>query len=131
MGTGRAAAAAGAVPSGVQASLVARLDRLSSVRDVAQAGAVLGREFAYDLVAEVSGLPEPGLREALDRRLATADLVQRRGVPPDAVYAFRHALLQDAAHGTLLRERRRELHCRAADSIERLRPRLRNAKRRC
>ena len=118
------------MPSGVQASLVARLDRLSSVRDVAQAGAVLGREFAYDLVAEVSGLPEPGLREALDR-LAAADLVQRRGVPPDAVYAFRHALLQDAAHGTLLRERRRELHRRAADSIERLRPRLRNAKRRC
>ena len=110
-----------AVPPSLQASLVARLDRLSSVREAAQAGAVLGREFAHDLLAAVAGLPEPALREALDA-LAAADLVQRRGAPPEAVYAFRHALIRDAAHGTLLRERRRELHARAAEAIERLRP---------
>lgn len=110
-----------AVPATLQASLVARLDRSASVREVAQAGAVLGREFAHDLLAAVSGLPEPPLREALDR-LAGAGIVQRRGTPPDAVYAFRHALIQDAAHGTLLRERRRDLHRRAAEAIGRLHP---------
>jgi predicted ATPase len=110
-----------AVPSSLHASLAARLDRLSSARDVAQAAAVIGREFAHDLLAAVSGLPEPALRGAMDA-LDAADLVQRRGAPPEAVYAFRHALIRDAAHGTLLRERRRDLHRRAADAIERLRP---------
>jgi predicted ATPase len=94
-----------AVPATLQASLVARLDRLAWVREVAQAGAVIGREFAHDLVAAVSGLPEARLRDALGR-LEGADLVRRRGAPPDAVYTFKHALLQDAAHGTLLREGR-------------------------
>jgi len=110
-----------AVPPTLQASLVARLDRLPAVREVAQAGAVIGREFAHDLVAAVSGLPEAPLRSAL-ARLEGADLVQRRGVPPEAVYAFKHALVQDAAYGTLLRERRRELHRQAAEAIARLRP---------
>jgi hypothetical protein len=94
-----------AVPASLQSSLVARLDRLSSVREVAQAAAVIGREFAHDLLAAVSGQPETALREAIDT-LAGADLVQRRGTPPHAVYAFRHALIQDATHATLLRERR-------------------------
>jgi hypothetical protein len=76
---------------------------------------------AGGLLAEVSGLPEPALRGTLDA-LAAADLVRRRGTPPDAVYAFKHALVRDAAYGTLLRERRRELHCRAAEAIETLRP---------
>jgi tetratricopeptide (TPR) repeat protein len=110
-----------AVPASLQASLVARLDRLSGVREVAQVGAAIGREFAHDLVAAASGLPERRLREALEG-LVAADLVQRRGVPPDAVYAFRHALIQDAAYGTLLRERRRDLHRRVAEAIGRLRP---------
>jgi hypothetical protein len=111
-----------AVPATLQASLVARLDRLASVgREVAQAGAVIGREFAHDLLAAVSGLPEARLRGALDA-LAAADLVQRRGTPPDAAYAYRHALIKDAAYATLLREHRRALHARAADAIERLRP---------
>ena len=82
---------------------------------------MLGREFAYDLLAEVSGLPEPALRDGAGRA-RRGDLVRRRGEPPDAVYAFRHALMPDAAYGTLLRERRRELHRRAADAIEQLRP---------
>lgn len=111
-----------AVPASLQASLVARLDRLGAVvREVAQAGAVLGREFAHDLLAVVAGLPEPALCTALDAFVAV-DLAQRRGTPPEAVYAFRHALLRDAAHETLLRERRRELHRRAAEAIARLRP---------
>ncbi len=110
-----------AVPASLQASLVARLDRLSSAREVAQIGAVVGREFGYDLLAAVAGVPASALRSAL-YALAAADLVQCRGEPPDAVYAFRHALIRDAAYGTMLRERRRELHRRTADAIERLRP---------
>ncbi|HYZ61976.1 MAG TPA: AAA family ATPase, partial [Acetobacteraceae bacterium] len=110
-----------AVPSSLQASLVARLDRLSSVREAVQAGAVLGREFAHDIVAVVSGLSEERLRDALGQ-LEAAGLLQRRGEPPGAVYAFRHTLIQDAAQGTLLRERKRDLHRRAAEAFERLRP---------
>jgi class 3 adenylate cyclase/predicted ATPase/DNA-binding transcriptional ArsR family regulator len=106
-----------AVPDTLQASLVARLDRLSSVREVAQVGAVLGREFAYGLLAAVAAVPEPTLREAL-AKLEGAGLLHRRGAPPDAVYAFKHALIQDAAHATLLRGRRRELHARAATVLE-------------
>jgi tetratricopeptide (TPR) repeat protein len=83
---------------------------------------VLGREFGHDLLAAVSGLPEERLRRALDQ-LEGAGLLQRRGgAPPEAAYAFRHALVQDAAYGTLLRGRRRELHARAAEAIGRLRP---------
>ncbi len=111
------------VPATLQASLVARFDRLSSVRQVAQAGAVLGREFAHDLVAAVAGLSEARLCEALGV-LAAEDLVRRRGEPPDATYVFRHVLIQDAARATLLRERRRVLHRRAAEAIGRLRPRV-------
>ncbi|MFC7477919.1 AAA family ATPase [Dankookia sp. GCM10030260] len=110
-----------AVPASLQASLVARLDRLPSAREAAQAGAVIGREFAHDLLAAVAGVPAPALRSALDA-LVAADLFQRCGTPPEALYAFRHALIRDAAESTLLRERRRELHRRAAEAIERLRP---------
>lgn len=110
-----------AVPATLRASLVARLDHLASVREVAQVGAVIGREFAFDLLAAVSGLPEARLCEALPQ-LEGADLVHRRGEPPDAVYVFKHALVQDAAYGTLLREQRRDLHRRAAEAIARLRP---------
>ena len=109
------------VPASLQASLVARLDRLSSVREVAQAGAVLARDFPHDLLADITRLPEPALQETIERLIA-ADLLQRRGIAPEAVYTFRHALIQDAAYGTLLREHRRELHRRAADAIERLQP---------
>jgi tetratricopeptide (TPR) repeat protein len=110
-----------AIPATLQASLAARLDRLSSVREVAQVGAAVGREFAYDLAVAVSGLPEAAVGQAL-AVLEGAGLLQRRGTPPEAVYAFKHALLQDAAHGALLRERRRELHARIAEAIKQLRP---------
>jgi len=110
-----------AVPATLQASLVARLDRLASVQEVAQAGAVIGREFAHDLLAAICRLPEAQLHRAL-AKLEGAELVQRRGTPPEATYTFKHALVQDAAYGTLLRERRRELHLRAAEAIGRLRP---------
>jgi class 3 adenylate cyclase/predicted ATPase len=114
--------AALAVPAMLHASLAARLDRLgAAAKQVAQAGAAIGREFGHDLLAEVAGLPDSVLAAAL-RRLETADLVRRRGAPPEAVYAFRHALLRDAAYGMLLRERRRELHRRTAEAIARLHP---------
>ena len=112
-----------AVPATLQASLAARLDRLSSVREVAQAGAVLGREFACDLLTAVADLEEPVLYAAL-LRLEAAGLLQRRGEPPDATYVFKHALIRDAAHAMLLREPRRALHARAAAALEELRPEL-------
>jgi class 3 adenylate cyclase/predicted ATPase len=112
-----------AVPGTLQASLMARLDRSAPVRDVALAGAVLGREFPHDLVAAVSGLPAARLEEGL-AQLEETGLLHRIGTPPAARYVFKHALLRDAAYGTLLRERRRVLHRRAAEAIERLRPEI-------
>jgi class 3 adenylate cyclase len=115
-------AAASAVPATLHASLAARLDRLGpAVRRAAQAGAAIGREFAHDLLARVADMPEPDMVAAL-RELEDADLVHRRGRPPEGSYAFRHALLRDAAYGMLLREQRRALHTRIAEAIGRLRP---------
>ncbi|MFL5283388.1 MAG: AAA family ATPase [Rhodopila sp.] len=106
------------VPPTLHASLMARLDRLGPVvRDVAQAGAAIGREFGYALLASTTDLPEPQLREALDR-LTNAGLVFVRGTPPEASYLFKHALVQDAAYGTLLRSRRQRLHRRIAATLE-------------
>jgi class 3 adenylate cyclase len=110
-----------AVPTTLQASLVARLDRLSTVREIAQAGAAIGREFPHDLLAVVTGLSEDALRNALVLLIAS-DLVTARGAPPEALYTFKHALVRDAAYETLLRERRRTLHAHIAQAIERLRP---------
>ncbi len=106
-----------AVPATLHASLLARLDRLAAVRGVAQAGAVIGREFAYDLLATVSELPEASLRLAL-AQLAQAELVRVRGVPPDAVYSFKHALVRDAAYESLLKSRRAELHAAVVRALE-------------
>ena len=115
-------AAASAVPATLHASLAARLDRFGpAVRRAAQAGAAIGREFAHDLLAAVAEMPESDLVPAL-RQLEDADLVHRRGLPPEGSYAFRHALLRDAAYGMLLREQRRALHARIAEAIGRLRP---------
>ena len=94
--------AAAAVPASLHASLMARLDRVPGVKEVAQVAACIGREFAYPLLAAVSPLPEPELRAALDR-LAAAELVFARGEPPEASYAFKHALVRDAAHESLLK----------------------------
>jgi predicted ATPase len=84
---------------------------------VAQIGAVIGREFSYALLAAVARRGEPELRSALDR-LIDAGLLFRQGVAPHATYLFKHALVQDAAYGTLLREPRRALHARIAEAIE-------------
>ena len=105
------------VPASLHASLMARLDRLGSAKEVAQIGAVIGREFSHALIAAVARNGEPELRSSLDR-LVTAGLLFRQGVPPHASYLFKHALVQDAAYGTLLREPRRALHARIAETLE-------------
>nr|WP_283817015.1 AAA family ATPase [Bradyrhizobium sp. AUGA SZCCT0283] len=107
-----------AVPPTLHASLMARLDRIGAVaKEVAQIGAAIGREFCYDLLASVAHRSDRELRAALDR-LIGAGLVFRRGEPPDASFLFKHALVQDAAYGTLLRGPRRELHARIARVLE-------------
>ena len=106
-----------AIPTTLQDSLMARLDRLASVRLVAQIGAAIGREFSYALLRAVSRLSEGELEAAL-ARLVASELVFQRGAPPDAVYSFKHALVQDAAHGSLLRSSRQQLHAQIADALE-------------
>jgi predicted ATPase len=96
---------------------MARLDRLGPAKEVAQIGAAIGREFSHALLAAVVRKPETELRSALDRLIA-AGLLFRQGVPSHATYLFKHALVQDAAYGTLLREPRRTLHARIAETIE-------------
>jgi class 3 adenylate cyclase/predicted ATPase len=106
-----------AVPASLHASLMARLDRLGPAKEVAQIGATIGREFSHGLLAAVVRKPEAELGSALDRLIA-AGLLFRQGVPPHATYLFKHALVQDAAYGTLLREPRRALHARIAETLE-------------
>ncbi|MBZ9670924.1 AAA family ATPase [Mesorhizobium sp. ES1-3] len=114
----RAAATALNVPATLHASLMARLDRLGpAVKEVAQVGAVLGREFSYELLAGVAQRNAGELNDALDQ-LGAAGLVFCRGTRPLATYLFKHALVQDAAYGTLLRAKRQELHKRVADVLE-------------
>jgi DNA-binding SARP family transcriptional activator/class 3 adenylate cyclase/predicted ATPase len=105
-----------AVPMTLQASLVARLDRLGSVKDVAQIGAAIGREFSHELIAAVSALAPMDLDATLER-LTGSGLVSRRGTPPDATYSFKHALVQDAAYATMLRSRRQPLHASIATGL--------------
>jgi class 3 adenylate cyclase/tetratricopeptide (TPR) repeat protein len=106
-----------AVPASLHASLMARLDRLGPGKEVAQIGAAVGREFSHALLAAVIPKPKADLGSALDR-LIDAGLLFRQGVPPHATYLFKHALVQDAAYGTLLREPRRALHARIAETLE-------------
>jgi class 3 adenylate cyclase/tetratricopeptide (TPR) repeat protein len=106
------------VPATLHASLMARLDRLgSAAKEVAQTGAAIGREFGHGLLASVCGLPKPKLNAALDR-LTNSGLLFVRGMPPESTYIFKHALVQDAAYGTLLRTRRQQLHARIAVVLE-------------
>jgi len=102
-----------AVPASLHASLMARLDRLGPAKEVAQIGAAIGREFSHALMAAVTHKAEAQLQSALDRLMA-AGLLFRQGAPPHATYLFKHALVRDAAYGTLLREPRRGLHTRIA-----------------
>lgn len=109
--------AATSVPASLQSLLLARLDGLGPAREVAQLGAVIGREFGYELLAAVAERPEDELQSALDR-LLEAGLVFRHGSPPDARFQFKHALMHDAACGTLLRGQLQALHARVADVLE-------------
>jgi predicted ATPase len=106
-----------AVPASLHASLTARLDRLGPAKEVAQIGAVIGREFSHALLASLVRKSEVELGAALDR-LIQAGLLFRQGPPPHATYLFKHALVQDTAYGTLLREPRRALHARIAETLE-------------
>ena len=106
-----------AIPTTLQASLMSRVDRLGSAREVLQIGAAIGREFAYELLAAVAGFPDQVLQDAL-ARLTEAELVFPRGTPPNATYSFKHALVQDAAYSTMLRARRQQLHGAIAQVLE-------------
>ena len=105
-----------AIPSTLQDSLMARLDRLATVKEIAQIGAAIGREFSYPLLNAVVGRDEPILRAALTQ-LEESELVFRHGAPPDARYVFKHALVQDTAYESLLKSRRQILHRKIAETL--------------
>ena len=105
------------IPATLRDSLMARLDRFMPVKEIAQIGAAIGREFSYELIAAVAPMPQAQLDDAL-ARLCESGLAFRRGTPPDAVYTFKHALVQDAAYDSLLKSRRQELHGKIARVIE-------------
>ena len=111
-----AARGADAIPSTLAGSLMARLDRLSAAKEVAQRAAVLGREFGYPLLAAVAGMEDAGLRQGL-ARLVDAEIVFQRGEPPEATYTFKHALVQEAAYESLLKRTRQQLHGRVVDVL--------------
>ena len=102
-----------AIPATLQDSLMARLDRMAPVKEIGQIGAAIGREFSYSLMREVAGRDETALKQAL-ARLEEAELVFRRGEPPEAIYSFKHALVRDAAYESLLKSGRKQLHARIA-----------------
>jgi predicted ATPase/class 3 adenylate cyclase len=106
-----------AIPTTLHASLLARLDRLAPVREVAQIGAVLGRHFSHELISSVAPIPQTQLNDGL-AQLVRAELIFRRGTPPHAEYTFKHSLVQDAAYGTLLRDSRQQLHARVVTALE-------------
>jgi class 3 adenylate cyclase/predicted ATPase len=105
------------IPATLRDSLMARLDRFMPVKEIAQIGAAIGREFSYELIAAVAPMPQTQLDASL-AQLSESGLAFRRGTPPDAVYTFKHALVQDAAYSTLLRDRRQQLHARIAATLE-------------
>jgi tetratricopeptide (TPR) repeat protein len=106
-----------AIPTTLHASLMARLDRLAPVREVAQSGAVAGREFHYELLNAVAGLPREKLEDALGQ-LVRSELIFRRGEIPHAVYTFKHTLVRDAAYASLVKSRRVHLHAAIANALE-------------
>ncbi|HEV8717227.1 MAG TPA: tetratricopeptide repeat protein, partial [Candidatus Binatia bacterium] len=106
-----------AIPSTLQDSLMARLDRLSAVREIVQLGATLGREFSYEVLHAVSSLDEGTLQQGL-RQLVEAEVVYQRGLPPQATYLFKHALIQDAAYQSLLKSARQQYHTKIAQVLE-------------
>jgi hypothetical protein len=105
------------IPTTLQGSLMARLDRLSAAKQVAQIAATLGREFSYDLIEAIADLDVPTLRNGLSQ-LTAAEIIYQRGAPPESSYTFKHALLQDTAYESQLKSRRRELHARIAHVLQ-------------
>jgi predicted ATPase len=105
------------IPDTLQESLMARLDRLPQVRELAQLGSVLGREFAYEMISGLSTIGDTVLQEGL-RQLVDAELLYQRGRPPRAKYIFKHALVKDAAYGSLLRRPRQQYHRQVAELLE-------------
>ena len=112
-----------AIPASLQESLMARLDRLAPIKEVAQVAAALGRTFTRDLLAQVSRVAESALEGAL-AQLVDAELIYRRGIPPDAVYEFKHALVQDVAYNSLLSKKRQQLHEEIAGALLRQYPEM-------
>jgi class 3 adenylate cyclase/predicted ATPase len=106
-----------AIPTTLHDSLMARLDRVAAVKEVAQIGAVIGREFSHELLVAVADRPAVDLNAALEQ-LVSSELVFRRGHPPDAVYTFKHTLVQDAAYQSLLKSKRQQLHAHIAEALE-------------
>jgi class 3 adenylate cyclase/predicted ATPase len=114
------------IPTTLRDSLMARLDRFAPVKEVAQIGAAIGREFGYELVAAVAPMAQAQLDDGLER-LIESGLAFRRGAPPDATYTFKHALVQDAAYDSLLKSRRQELHGKISRVIEERFPQVKDA----
>jgi class 3 adenylate cyclase/predicted ATPase len=106
-----------AIPTTLHDSLMARLDRLSPLREVAQIAAALGRQFSHELISAVAPLAQQQLDNALEQ-LVSAELIFRRGTPPDSEYTFKHALVQDAAYQSLLKSKRPQYHLRIAQALE-------------
>jgi len=105
------------IPLTLYDSLMARLDRLQPIKEVAQTAACIGRDFDYSLLKAISPLSDPALQDALER-LTDAELIFRRGVPPDSTYIFKHALVRDAAYENLLKTRRQIIHTRLVEALE-------------
>jgi predicted ATPase/class 3 adenylate cyclase len=106
-----------AIPATLQDSLMARLDRMAPVKEISQIGAAIGREFSYSLIRELARCEEAALKHGL-AKLEQAELVFRRGEPPEATYSFKHALVRDAAYESLLKSRRQLLHSQIARTME-------------
>jgi predicted ATPase/class 3 adenylate cyclase len=115
-----------AVPSTLHDSLMARLDRLSPVREVAQIAAALGRQFSYELISAIAPMTRQQLDDALEQ-LVAAELIFRRGTPPDAEYTFKHALVQEAAYESSLRSKRQQYHLQIVQALERQFPEIADA----
>jgi predicted ATPase len=101
------------IPATLQDALMARLDRLGTAKEIAQLGATIGREFTYEVLHAVSSLNADALQQSL-RQLVETELVFQSGVPPQATYLFKHALVQDTAYQSLLKSRRQRLHQQVA-----------------
>ena len=106
-----------AIPTTLHDSLMARLDRLQPIKEVAQTAACIGREFSHELLTQVSTLPQAELTAALDG-LIEAELIYRRGLPPEATYLFKHALVRDAAYESLLKKNRKKVHIGIVEALE-------------